>query len=385
MATYKVIQDIEAEDKLLGPFTLKQFIYLIIVVVLGFIAFKLATGNILLAIPFLIPMLFFGALAAPLGRDQPTEVWLLAKVRFFLKPRRRVWDQTGMQELVTITAPKKQELTLTNGLSPTEVRSRLRALADTLDSRGWAVKNVNVNLYAQPAYALGVNDSERLIDPSVLPHEVSNLDIQPADDMLDEQNNPVAQQLNQLIEASSREHHTEIMKNIESARRHEDDKKQASPNYWFMNDAATKDIPPPGYTTFTTQTVTPSQTNLPSGMRRGDALAPDEKALLDKVHERKSRRKKKRHGHDRVIVPDSEKDMYEDEPVPAGEQKQTQVTETTPSQTAAPTPSGTGTPPRDPAIMQLANNDDLTVATIARQANQRRPQPPQDEVVISLR
>ena len=27
MATYKVIQDIEAEDKLLGPLTLRQFIY----------------------------------------------------------------------------------------------------------------------------------------------------------------------------------------------------------------------------------------------------------------------------------------------------------------------------------------------------------------------
>ena len=27
MATYKVIQDIEAEDKLVGPLTLRQFIY----------------------------------------------------------------------------------------------------------------------------------------------------------------------------------------------------------------------------------------------------------------------------------------------------------------------------------------------------------------------
>ena len=27
MATYKVIQDIEAEDKLIGPLTLRQFIY----------------------------------------------------------------------------------------------------------------------------------------------------------------------------------------------------------------------------------------------------------------------------------------------------------------------------------------------------------------------
>jgi len=43
MATYKVIQDIEAEDKLLGPMTLRQFIYAVIVVVMGFVAFRLAS------------------------------------------------------------------------------------------------------------------------------------------------------------------------------------------------------------------------------------------------------------------------------------------------------------------------------------------------------
>ncbi len=31
MASYKVPQDVEADDKLLGPFSFRQFIYLIIV------------------------------------------------------------------------------------------------------------------------------------------------------------------------------------------------------------------------------------------------------------------------------------------------------------------------------------------------------------------
>ncbi len=31
MATYKVPQDVEAEDKLLGPFTFRQFIYLMVI------------------------------------------------------------------------------------------------------------------------------------------------------------------------------------------------------------------------------------------------------------------------------------------------------------------------------------------------------------------
>lgn len=60
MSTYKVIQDIEAEDKLLGPLTLRQFIYAVIVIVSGFIAFRLAAVKFFLAIPFLPLMIFFG-------------------------------------------------------------------------------------------------------------------------------------------------------------------------------------------------------------------------------------------------------------------------------------------------------------------------------------
>src|ERR1035438_1720650 len=146
MAIYKVLQDIEAEDKLVGPFSLRQFIYAAIAVVCGFLAFKLVTVNLFLITPFVPVVVFFVVLAAPFGHDQPSEVWLLARVRFFLKPHKRIWDQTGAISLVTITVPKVIVRNLTNGLSQTEVSSRLHALANTIDSRGWAIKNVNVNL-----------------------------------------------------------------------------------------------------------------------------------------------------------------------------------------------------------------------------------------------
>jgi len=43
------------------------------------------------------------------------------------------------------------------------------------------------------------------------------------------------------------------------------------------------------------------------------------------------------------------------------------------------------TPAPDPAILGLANNDDLNVATIAHEANKAKDKkPPDDEVVISL-
>src|SRR5690242_15646346 len=145
MAQYKVIQDIESEDKLLGPLTLKGFIYGIISIFSAFIIFRLFVAGLgpikyVLILFFLGPMILFGVLASPLGRQQPTEVWLLAHLRFLIKPRKRIWSQTGLLHLVTITAPKKIEKQRTKGYSEEEVKNRLQVLANTMDSRGWAIK-----------------------------------------------------------------------------------------------------------------------------------------------------------------------------------------------------------------------------------------------------
>jgi len=108
MATYKLIQDVEAEDKILGPLTLRQFIFALITAFLGYIDFILIVKHIYFLLIFLIPLTLLGIFFAfPFGRDQPTEIWALAKLRFLFKPRKRLWDQSGVKELVTITAPKK--------------------------------------------------------------------------------------------------------------------------------------------------------------------------------------------------------------------------------------------------------------------------------------
>ena len=80
MAVYKVPQDVEADDKLIGPFTFRQFIYLIIVALLIAIAWWMAqffVGLIIFPLPFIV---FFGALALPLRKDQPMEIYLAAMV-----------------------------------------------------------------------------------------------------------------------------------------------------------------------------------------------------------------------------------------------------------------------------------------------------------------
>lgn len=312
MATYKVIQDIEAEDKLLGPLSLRQFIYAVIVVVLGFVMFQLFRVNFLLPLPLLPFAILFGILAAPFGHDQSSEIWLLAKIRFLLKPRIRKWDQSGLQELVKITVPKKVELSRTDGLDETQVKSRLSALAHTLDTRGWALKGVEMSTANTPyaAYTANTGGSDRLLMPSVVPAQGIADDVSSADDILDAQHNPVAQHMSQMVQANDQARRQALMAKMDEIRN--------------------------------TQAQAPVAQPQPAPV---------------------------------VVQPPTQ-------PVaPAAQQSQPQPT-TPLQQTPQPNAVNTVPEPPNPAILGLASNDDLSVATIARQANKATDG---DEVVISLR
>lgn len=140
MSVYKVPQDVEADDKLIGPFSFRQFAYLIIVALAILIAYGL--GSLLLPLA-LIPLpiiLLFSALALPLRKDQPMETYLAAMVSFLLKPHRRLWDPDGIDSTIEITAPKTIEYQLTKDISQSEAESRIGYLAKIVDSQGWAIR-----------------------------------------------------------------------------------------------------------------------------------------------------------------------------------------------------------------------------------------------------
>ncbi len=177
MATYKVIQDIEAEDKFVGPLTLKQFIFAMAGSFFGYLSFFALSRGFLWALALTLPPALFGFfMAIPWSKDQPTDVWVLAKLRFRLKPKQRVWDQDGVQDLVTITAPKKEEKPLTKNMSQAEVKSRLELLAQTIDSRGWAIKHAEFQSQAAAALTTPQPTEDRLISTDTLPQEVPDAD-----------------------------------------------------------------------------------------------------------------------------------------------------------------------------------------------------------------
>ena len=352
MATYKLLQDIEAEDHILGPLTLRQFIFALVAVFFIWLCFLSVTKHFPFMLAIFAPMaLFCLFFALPLGREQPTEVWALAKLRFLFKPRARIWSQSGVKDLVTINVPKKVEPVLTKGYSQNEVKSRLKALATTIDSRGWAIKNVDI--FGPPlAAGMGGDGSDRLVSFGSMPRAVP-ADDNRANDIMDTSSSPIAQQFDDMITESAQNHRHELMAKLNDIRE-ERGQPVASDDgdSWFMMRPHQREAAAP-------RPSTKAAANLPT--------VNDDASL---VRQLKSRNRPTPYGHLRTMQPLSAAGQP-DEAADSGGQ-------------AAPAPVTT---PSDPAILSLANNNDLNVATLAREAEKAKQdgkEPPQDEVVISL-
>ncbi len=341
MATYKVIQDIEAEDKLIGPLSAVQFIFACATagfLYLSYIVYVKHASFLLLV--FLPISLFTGFFAFPWGRDQPTEVWALAKLKFLLYPHVRVWNKSGNINLVTITAPKRISVNYTKGLTQEEVQGRLKALAETIDTRGWATKNVNVNMFdASNRTVPVIQSNDRLSTGSMVTEQTT--EVKANDDVLDEKNNPTAFKLTEKIQESAKRHKQELIDSLAKKEKHE---KQEEPK-WFSNSPhQAKTLAPKIEKSF----YTPEQ----------------EKAISEDLHKKHERLESEYNSNIKVIKPLSEQKKEQEEAQKALANKMTR--------------------PVDPAIISMANSNDLTVATIQHEANKQGHLDTGDEVIINL-
>lgn len=323
MAVYKVPQDVEAEDKLIGPFSFRQFIYLIIALISIAIGWGLSQLFIPLAIIPLPIIILFGALALPLRKDQPMEIYLAAVVSFYLKPRKRLWLPDGIQSLVEVTAPKVIEIQRAKSLSQDEAEKRLSYLADIVDTGGWAVRGVGV----QPTGSAMQSDAY--------------YEAQQTEDILDDQSG-VAQSFDTMIDRADARRHQEMLERM---------RQQPTPQ---PQATITPPIPNP-YTALTP----PSQTT---------SIPADDPHLTYNPYPNSI--------HQSVITP-------LDEQPPQETPQATPASQSTPDPIPTPT---TSEKPISPDIINLANNPDLSIETIAHEANRIREKEEQpDEVVISLR
>lgn len=321
MAVYKVAQDVEADDKLIGPFSFRQFIYLIIVVLAGALAWGLSRIFIGLAIIPLPVILFFGALALPLRKDQPMEVYLAAILSFYLKPHKRVWEPDGIESLVEITAPKVVEVQRTKSLSEEEAERRLSFLADIADTQGWSVRHV-----AAPPQTSMATDVYYAA--------------QQTEDILDSSGG-VAQNLNTMMDQADARRREEMIARMHSAAQEPATPAQAVPQ--------------------TTPSM-PSEPSQPFGVPATPVAAPD------------------------PVTPTPVFNPYPTEMHQAVLQPLTAQSQ--PAAQPAPTPQvTTSETPVSPDIINLANNTDLSIETIQREANriQHKAEQGEDEVFVSLR
>lgn len=187
MGQYKVPQNVESEDKIIGALTLKQFIYTVVGVMIAIVSFlTLRQAPIVMLIVGLPPTALFLLLGLYQRQDQPFEALFLSIVSFTAKPRKRLWIKEPIEEVFKIEAPKV--IKAVTQRDPREVRGQLEQLSQVVDTRGWGSKKAELQ---EPNSDLGLDNEGRLV-AAAIPDvgEPIETDVSMADDILDIHNNP---------------------------------------------------------------------------------------------------------------------------------------------------------------------------------------------------
>ncbi|HEY6737078.1 MAG TPA: PrgI family protein [Candidatus Saccharimonadia bacterium] len=199
MGQYKVPQNVEAEDHILGPLTFKQFIYMMVGggwAILCFAVFR--TVPFAMVVIGLPPTLLFLLLAFFRRDGQDFEHLLVAMVGFFSATHYRLWVKEPVAETFHITpTPQTAEISQRN---PAQVISELEKLATLIDSRGW---NIPVSQDTGSHLTMPTTQHQERIVAPVAPKPTAN--DAPHSDMLDLQHSPLAQDLSKLLEQSAAE------------------------------------------------------------------------------------------------------------------------------------------------------------------------------------
>lgn len=178
MAEHKVPQDVEADDKLIGPFSFRQFCYLMVAAAAGFLAFVMGQVAIPLAFIPAPVCVFFLVIALPLRKDQPMEIYLAALIRYYFRPRIRLWTADGEQPFVEISNPTTDDTPRTKDLAGDEVSRRLSFLANLSDTQGWSTRGLSApvnNTNLNDEFANDAANAEDIMEDNALTDSLDNM------------------------------------------------------------------------------------------------------------------------------------------------------------------------------------------------------------------
>lgn len=218
MPQYKVPQNVESEDTILGQLTIKQFIYVVIAVGWGFLCWRILgvapLVAILLILPISGPLLALGLIRR---EGQSFETYFVAMIRFMLVPRKRQWYKDDAK--VVIKEPEKKPIDeMPSAHNPVQVRGELRKLATIVDSRGRIPKGADVQ--APDANVAASALSQRVVTPEatqVAGEIIATKVAAPRNDMLDMQHNPQAIAVGEMLKTSSQEVRAQAVAHMQKA------------------------------------------------------------------------------------------------------------------------------------------------------------------------
>ncbi len=136
---FRVPQNIDLEDKLIGPLTLVQFLYLLV---------GGMTDYVLLQTVFPVYPIVFVVIALPVAvlacsfaflkiNDLPFPKFIKATILFLFSDKKRVWHKsTSLDDQIKLIEPKKK---IEKKMLKTQIeKSEIEQMAQVLDTAGWA-------------------------------------------------------------------------------------------------------------------------------------------------------------------------------------------------------------------------------------------------------
>ncbi len=142
---YKIPQNIEVEDKILGPFTLRQFLYMIGGGVITYFLFlTIGSINLSIFIAIAVPVVLLTvALVFIRINGRPFLTFLNYFFAYLRDPKILKWEKSTRIRSIMVQSESESEKSRKEISKRTRkglVKSRLEALANIVDTQGWSGK-----------------------------------------------------------------------------------------------------------------------------------------------------------------------------------------------------------------------------------------------------
>ena len=138
MPQFKVPQNLDMEDRIIGKLTISQFGYLTFGGLVAYVALLKLPGvfGIIIAIPVALAAFAFTFVRV---QDQPFSKFVTSLIGYISSPRDRTWrrEETTSAEKGLIAADKKVKRVMKKAAKKVYSAADIRKLAETVDSHGY--------------------------------------------------------------------------------------------------------------------------------------------------------------------------------------------------------------------------------------------------------